>query len=55
VQSNFKNTYQTLHPIFSLKKENQEKLAKAFSLLGHIIDSTIDVHNSPFAPFSPSP
>lgn len=42
VQSNFKNTYQTLHPIFSQKKENQEKIANAFSLLGHIIDSTID-------------
>jgi hypothetical protein len=42
VQSNFKNTYQTLHPIFSLKKENQDKITNAFSLIGHIFDSTID-------------
>lgn len=53
VQSNFKNTYQTLHPIFSQKKENQDKIANAFSLLGHIIDSTIDANHNTVTP-SPS-
>jgi hypothetical protein len=53
VQSNFKNTYQTLHPIFSQKKENQEKIANAFLLLGHIIDSTIDANRNAITP-SPS-
>jgi hypothetical protein len=54
VQSNFKNTYQTLHPIFSLKKENQEKVTNAFSLIGHIIDSTIDAKANS-APFNTAP
>ena len=40
VQSHFKETYQTLHPIYSLKKENQEKIKNAFSLITKLVNHT---------------
>lgn len=40
VQQNFRETYQTLHPIFSLKKENQDKLFAALKLLDYAIENT---------------
>jgi hypothetical protein len=47
VQSNFKETYQTLHPIFSLKEENQEKLQKAFKLIDTLFSIPVHAYNHP--------
>ena len=51
---NFRETYQTLHPLFSLKKENQDKLFTAFKLLdfalknsGNLVDNKTDRGLSP--------
>lgn len=40
VQSHFKETYQTLHPIFSLKEENQKKIKNAFSIITKLVNHT---------------
>ena len=45
VQAHFKETYQTLHPIYSLKEENQEKIKNAFSLITKLVNHTF--HNNP--------
>lgn len=39
VEENFRQTYQTLHPIFSLKKENQDKIFAAFKMLDFAIEN----------------
>lgn len=52
VQSNFKNTYQTLHPIFSLKQENKDKITNAFSLIGSIFDAVGTQSATPLRPFN---
>lgn len=39
VEQNFRETYQTLHPIFSLKKENQDRFFAAFKILDYAMDN----------------